>query len=262
MMGILKCYSKRVLIICFFVALIFAITFTASYAPKKDNKEGNTINTEETTLNETTESIESSKETTTKAPEPVVNNELWCLTLVNPWNTLPEDYVVELKDIGNSQYIDTRIYNAYIEMIEAANKEGLYPVVCSAYRTKEKQASLHTNKINEYLNYGYSYENAVIEASKWVAPPGTSEHQLGLALDLISQTYQVLNQEQEQTPEQQWLMANSYKYGFILRYPSSKSEVTGINYEPWHYRYVGKEAAKIIYEEKICFEEYISKYNF
>ena len=90
-----------------------------------------------------------------------------------------------------------------------------------------------------------------------MARPGTSEHQLGLALDIVSTSYTNLDKKQERTKEQKWLMANSYKYGFILRYPSDKCDITGINYEPWHYRYVGKAAAKEIYEKGICLEEYL-----
>ena len=90
-----------------------------------------------------------------------------------------------------------------------------------------------------------------------VAYPGTSEHQLGLALDIVDVSYQQLDTEQENTPVQQWLMKNSWKYGFVLRYPADKSDITGIIYEPWHYRYVGKEAAAEIYENKLCLEEYL-----
>jgi D-alanyl-D-alanine carboxypeptidase len=90
-----------------------------------------------------------------------------------------------------------------------------------------------------------------------VALPGTSEHQTGLALDIVSSNNQTLEKEQEDTPEQQWLINNSYKYGFILRYPSEKSNITGISYEPWHYRYVGRETAKIIHDSGICLEEYL-----
>ena len=90
-----------------------------------------------------------------------------------------------------------------------------------------------------------------------MARPGTSEHQLGLALDIVDLDYQQLDTRQEETPEQKWLMENSWKYGFILRYPTDKSNITGIIYEPWHYRYVGKEAAKVIHEKGICLEEYL-----
>ena len=91
-----------------------------------------------------------------------------------------------------------------------------------------------------------------------MAVPGTSEHQLGLALDIVDVANQVLDERQENTEVQKWLMKNSWKYGFILRYPTDKSDITGISYEPWHYRYVGKEAAKEIYEAGICLEEYLN----
>ena len=97
------------------------------------------------------------------------------------------------------------------------------------------------------------------EAARWVAKPGTSEHQTGLALDIVAAGYQILDEEQEDTAEQKWLMENSWKYGFILRYPSEKSDITGIGYEPWHYRYVGKAAAADIYRTGVCLEEYLSQ---
>ena len=97
------------------------------------------------------------------------------------------------------------------------------------------------------------------EAARWVARPGTSEHQTGLALDIVAASYQVLDEKQEDTAEQQWLMENSWKYGFILRYPSEKSGITGIGYEPWHYRYVGRAAAAEIHCAGVCLEEYLGK---
>ena len=105
---------------------------------------------------------------------------------------------------------------------------------------------------------GYSQEDAQTEAARWVARPGTSEHQLGLAVDIVAESYPVLDAGQEDTPEQQWLMANSYRYGFVLRYPEGKSYITGIGYEPWHYRYVGVEAAEQMYRDDLCLEEYLT----
>ena len=130
-------------------------------------------------------------------------------------------------------------------------------MICSSYRTWDKQRTLYDYEKNRYMAQGYSKEEAEKEAAKWVAVPGTSEHQTGLAVDIVAQSYQILDKKQEDTPEQRWLMENSYKYGFILRFPTDKSKITGINYEPWHYRYVGKEAAKEIYERGICLEEYL-----
>lgn len=183
----------------------------------------------------------------------------WQLILANPWNTLPENFTVETKSFHNGHSVDRRIFDDLEMMLEAAKREGLSPIICSSYRTLEKQKSLFENKIGKYLSNGLSDQEAAVEAAKWVAVPGTSEHQTGLAVDIVAKSYQILDKEQENTPEQKWLMENSYKYGFILRYPENKSDLTGINYEPWHYRYVGKEAAKEIYENGICLEEYLNQ---
>ena len=181
----------------------------------------------------------------------------WNLLLVNPWNELPEGFSVELRELGDGEAVDERAYPDLQAMLDDARAEGLSPIVCSSYRTREKQQELFVRRVGRLTAAGYSEQDAVTEAGKWVAVPGTSEHQTGLALDIISSSYRVLDREQENTAEQRWLMENSYKYGFILRYPSDKSEITGINYEPWHYRYVGKEAAKEIYEKSLCLEEYL-----
>lgn len=183
----------------------------------------------------------------------------WKLLLVNPWNEVPEDFTVELKELDNGHAVDARIYEDLQKMLDDARAEGLSPIICSSYRTQEKQEQLFQKQITKYLEMGYSTKSAKEEASKWVAYPGTSEHQTGLAVDIVALDYQVLDNKQEETPEQEWLMENSYQYGFILRYPNEKSEITGIYYEPWHYRYVGKEAAKEIYEKEICLEEYLNE---
>ena len=181
----------------------------------------------------------------------------WRLLLVNAWNLLPESYTVELVRLKNGLQVDKRIYDDLNAMLTDCRAAGLEPIVCSAYRTQATQTRLYNNKVSRLRAAGYSLEDAKVEAARWVAPPGTSEHQTGLALDLVSLDYQLLDEKQEQTPEQQWLMAHSWEYGFVLRYPSDKSAITGIGYEPWHYRYVGKEAAKAMYESGQCLEEYV-----
>ena len=180
----------------------------------------------------------------------------WNMILVNKWNPAPEGYETELADAEQGYQVDARIVEDLLDMLEDARAEGLSPRICSAYRSHEKQIRLYNNKVREYLDKGYSAEKAEEEAGKWVAVPGTSEHETGLAVDIVAASYQLLDEGQEKTKEQQWLMENCYKYGFILRYPNEKSELTGIYYEPWHYRYVGKEAAAQIFEMDICFEEY------
>lgn len=181
----------------------------------------------------------------------------WHLILVNPWNYLPKDYEISLKTLDNGYQVDERCAADLSNMLKDCQDEGFCPVICSAYRTGEKQERLFSNKVKRLMSQGYSEEDARVEAAKVVAVPGTSEHQLGLAVDIVDASNQMLDESQEHTKVQKWLMENSWRYGFILRYPNGKSEITGIIYEPWHYRYVGREAAKEIYEQEVCLEEYL-----
>lgn len=190
-----------------------------------------------------------------KSANSVVKDEL--LTLVNFENTIPKDWKVDLVQLNNGQSVDRRIYDDLIAMLQAAKSEGLNPLICSSYRTNEKQEQLYQNKVSEYLSQGYSKVEASDKAAFWVARPGTSEHQLGLAVDIVSTKNQRLDRSQENTVEQRWLIQNTWKYGFVLRYPTNKNSITGVGYEPWHYRYVGKEHAKKINELGVCLEEYV-----
>ena len=153
--------------------------------------------------------------------------------------------------------MDSRCYADLQQMMDDCRAAGCEPLICSSYRTQEKQESLFEQKVDSLLAEGYSQTQAEEIAGENVAVPGTSEHQLGLAVDIVDVNQQVLEEEQEDTPTQQWLLANSWKYGFILRYPENKSSITGITYEPWHYRYVGRQAAQEIYSQGICLEEYL-----
>jgi len=182
--------------------------------------------------------------------------------LVNPWNYVPEDYTPELVDIpshlrSNSMQVDASCYDALVAMLEACNAECPRACVVSAYRTHDYQTRLYNNKVARVQAQGYSYEDALVEAAKVVAIPGTSEHQLGLAVDIVDTRSWSLTEIQETLPAQQWLMAHSWEYGFILRYPTDKTAVTGIIYEPWHYRYVGTELAKELYDAGLTLEEYL-----
>lgn len=181
----------------------------------------------------------------------------WKLLLVNKNNYLAEDYEVKLKTISGNMKVDERVYSDLKKMLDDAKSENLDLLICSSYRSTSKQKKLFNDKINEYKKKGYSDEDAYREASYWVLIPGTSEHETGLSVDIVSIDYQILDEEQENTKEQKWLLENSYKYGFILRYPTNKKDITGVNYEPWHYRYVGKENAMIMKNLNICLEEYI-----
>lgn len=198
-------------------------------------------------------------EENTQEPPANVDDEL--LTVVNPWNPLPEDWVCDLVTLSDGRRVDSRCYEAFEEMMAACRDAGYAPFLCSAYRTQETQQSLYDNKVQRLMNSGMGEEEAKVEAAKAVAIPGTSEHQLGLAVDIVDANMQDLTDEQENTETQKWLMANSWRYGFIHRYPNDKTDITGIIYEPWHYRYVGKAAAQDIFNRDITLEEYVGKTN-
>ncbi len=181
----------------------------------------------------------------------------WRLILVNADHKLPDDYSVDTAVLTNGFQTDSRCCSDLQQMLDDCRQEGLTPVVCSAYRTQEMQKTLFENQVKKQKAAGHSDEEAEIEAAKLVAVPGTSEHQTGLAFDIVDIDYQMLDLQQEKTAVQQWLLKNSWKYGFILRYPADKSDITKTDYEPWHYRYVGKENAKFIYDHNLCLEEYL-----
>lgn len=187
------------------------------------------------------------------------SGEAWKLILVNAWCELDENFQVELRALPNGMSVDARIYDDLMDMLEACRGEGLAPKICSAYRSRGTQKRLYNNKVARLRNAGYGSETAAVEAAHWVAVPGTSEHHTGLALDIVATSYQGLTRRQEKTAEQKWLMEHCWEYGFILRYPDDKKDVTGIYYEPWHYRYVGREAALEMRDSGLCLEEYLAE---
>ena len=179
-------------------------------------------------------------------------SEDWRLILVNNDCSIPKDYQTALLQLSNGIYIDSRIYPDLQQMFDDARSEGIYPIVREGYRTHEEQQTIMDDKINSFILQGYSKREAEKLAKEWVAEPGTSEHELGLAVDINADKSRSSNDE-----VYNWLAENAYQYGFILRYPQGKEDITGIDYEPWHYRYVGKESALEIYTQQITLEEYL-----
>ncbi len=209
---------------------------------------------EATTLPETTEEV-TTEPVTTEPPAPAV--EPWQIVLVNPWNPLPEDHKIELKTVTGKYKMDARCVDAVKQMLADCKAAGFTPYVCSAYRTTADQEYLFEKKVTSFKNKGYSEAKARELAAKETAVPGTSEHQLGLAVDILDIDRPWLDEAQANMPAQKWLMANCHKYGFILRYPKGTTDITGIIYEPWHYRYVGVELATEIMTKGITLEEYL-----
>ena len=184
----------------------------------------------------------------------------WRLVLINKQNSIPEDYTFQLGTIRGSMQCDKRILEDLLAMLEAAEKDGVNLTICSPYRDLEYQQMLFNRKIKRYMNRGMSYMEAYQLSSQSVTVPGASEHQIGLALDIVCNDYMSLDEGFGDTKAGKWLAANSCRFGFILRYPEGKENITGIEYEPWHFRYVGKAAAPVIMEQDITLEEFWEEY--
>ena len=183
----------------------------------------------------------------------------WNMTLVNAENPMQEGYVPELAEVENGYSVDARIAEDLNAMLAAARADGCQPQICSAYRSVEKQVQVFNDTVNSWINQGSSFWDAYQRTTQEVALPGTSEHGIGLAVDIVSNQYAELDAKQAETKEAQWLQEHCYEYGFILRYPPEKQSLTGIIYEPWHYRYVGREMAQKIKESGLTLEEYLGK---
>ncbi len=178
----------------------------------------------------------------------------WYLMLVNNDHSIPKNYQVELTTLDNGREVDSRIYPDLQAMFDDMRSDGIYPIVGEGYRTAAEQEQMMNDKINAYENEGYSPKEAEKLAELAVAAVGKSEHQCGLAVDINADDSYSSNED-----VYTWLAENAYKYGFILRYPADKTDITHIEFEPWHYRYVGKDAASTIFNQGICLEEYLKQ---
>ena len=244
-----------ILIIIFFIIIYLFIV--------KNNKQINEKN--EQTL-ETSTNIETNKDTNIKNNENIniensnkeednqnIENDDWKIILVNSENPLPEDYQIELANIDKTRKFDKRAIGELNNMILAMRNSGISNIwVQSAYRTIEYQQQLYNNSIKKYLKQGKNQEEAKVLTESQLAKPGQSEHNLGLAVD-----FNYVDESFEKTRAFAWLKESAQNYGFILRYPKEKENITKILYEPWHWRYIGQEHAKRIKELGICLEEYI-----
>lgn len=179
--------------------------------------------------------------------------------LVNAHNPIAAQHTISPVLLRNDQVVDARCYPDLQRMMDACRAAGLQPLICSSYRTHAQQQALYDDKVARLCAQGYDAAAAAERAAREVALPGTSEHHTGLAVDIVDFNYQHLDDRQEQTPVQQWLLQHCWEYGFILRYPPDKSHITGIIYEPWHYRWVGVEAAQEMHQNNLTLEEYLGR---
>ena len=207
------------------------------------------------------EQEQSSQETKQQqlAEEFAKEKEEYYLLLANAENPLPQDWSIQTEEVQNGYEMDKRAAPAMREMIQAAKEDGVELMLCSAYRSVEKQQQLFDRSQQAYMAQGMSEEEAYAKTATETAIPGTSEHQTGLAADIVTPTYQMLDAGFADTPAGQWLSEHAAEYGFVLRYPQDKQAVTGIIYESWHYRFVGKTHAKLMKESGLCLEEYLQQ---
>lgn len=177
----------------------------------------------------------------------------WQIRLVNRDNPLPDDFTVELENLDASRKFDKRAIEPLKQMICDMRDQGIKNIWAqSTYRSIEYQKGLYEKSINKYLKQGKSQEEAQKLTDEYINRPGTSEHHLGLAVDFNN-----VDEGFENTKAYEWLLENASNYGFVLRYPKEKEDITGIEYEPWHWRYVGPEHAKKMKEQNLCLEEYV-----
>ena len=204
-------------------------------------------------LPETTETDLPQEETTEPSPSEAPDDPGWNLRLVNSTHPLPDAFDIDLVELSNGVSVDSRIYPDLQRMFDDMRSQGVNPFVREGFRTRDYQQSLMDERRNEYIAQGYNEEDADAMARDYVAEPGTSEHELGLAVDINAagdtDSWTVYN----------WLAQHAHEYGFILRYPDGKTDITGIAYEPWHYRYVGTDAAEEIYQKGLTLEEYLGE---
>lgn len=184
----------------------------------------------------------------------------WRLVLINKQHPIPDDYSFKLGIIKDNMRCDERIISDLLVMMQAAKDDGIILKIQSPYRTDSRQETNFNDRIKRYMNQGYSYMEAYKLTSQVITVPGASEHQVGLALDITCDTYDDLTEGFGETKAGQWLAEHSCEYGFIVRYPAGKEYITSIDYEPWHFRYVGREAATIMKNEDICLEEFWDRY--
>lgn len=181
----------------------------------------------------------------------------WRYLLVNELNPLAQSFEPQLVQTRNSQRVDKRIRTELEKMIDDARAEGMRLMICSSYRDYEKQDTLMDESIAKYIRGGLDYRDAFFKTKEQIALTGASEHHTGLAVDIVGTRHQSLDSAQANTKEAKWLNEHAHEYGFILRYPADKEEITMISFESWHYRYVGKEAAAFMKENNLCLEEFV-----
>ena len=248
-----KLNKKKVVVVVVIFLLLIILIVKNIKGDKSVETSSNDENTRISTANETTAKQVQQEDIEQPQPKPKKEITEWNLRLANSENILPEDFEVEVVEFADDRQFDARAIKYLKQMINAMGQDGISNVwVQSAYRSVERQKELYDNSVQKYLKQGKTQEEAEKLTDEYINKPGASDHNLGLAVD-----FNYVDNKFDDLEAFKWLKENAEDYGFILRYPKDKEDITKISYESWHWRYVGEEHAKKMNELNMCLEEYI-----
>ncbi len=243
--------TKRIIcIVTGVLMLLAAALYFVLLMPQNAMDEHERLELPVETAEEETSVEEVSGQQKKEADLPDIDISSWEYVLANAEHSIGE-YTPELGEI-EGQKLDQRILEPMQQFVADARAEGLSVFLSSGYRGFEEQQYLFNRKVEQYGEE---------KAATIVSRPGTSEHQTGLACDITDEYYELKDESLENTALYQWMSKHCQEYGFIVRYPKDKEEITGIIYEPWHFRYVGVEAATYMVEHNLCLEEFVALYQ-
>lgn len=251
-----KKLNKKKLIMVILIPVLIVVIIKINNRKEIETSQNESKEPEEVLTNSIT-TTDTEKELENNENENNIKNKIeitdWRLTLANYDNILPEDFEVELADIDSTRQFDARAISYLKNMINDMKKAGNTNIWCqSAFRSIKRQKELYDASIEKYLKQGKSEKEAEELTLEYINRPGGSDHNLGLAVD-----FNYVDNSFAKTSEYKWLLKNAENYGFILRYPEDKEDITKIAYESWHWRYVGEEHAKRMNELNMCLEEYV-----
>ena len=253
--------AKVILSRCILVVLLVSLVFVVQSRLLEDGKPGEPVVSQPTGA---PAAVSTPEPTATPEPTPAlpdVDLTSWEFTVANYKQPLGQSFAPDVTETENGQYFDTRAVDALEAFLEGAREAGFEVYLSAAYRPYSTQAYLFYGRASQ-IAWGGTVEYAEAEemAKEYVAYPGTSDHQTGLAADILDKAYDTTPENFGETALGQWLCKHCADYGFILRYPEGKKEITDFDYEPWHFRYVGEPAARYIMDEGITLEEFIDLY--
>ena len=250
-------------IMAFILLIVFILLMGRAFKSIGNKIEEKRAAKTETTTEETTERITTTEDPAVTAHKKLVEEakkiyekDKDYLVLVNKENEIPKDYTFEKHTLNCGEIIDERIYDDFDAMMGDLNSAGHDYEILSCYRSKEDQENAFIVQVQKYIDDGMSDEDARKKTKETIMEPGFSEHETGLAADLTGEDQGTSDDFDDKNETIVWLHKNCVKYGFILRYPKDKESITGINYEAWHFRYVGKDAAKFMSENDLTLEEF------